>query len=128
MSSKKNKISISQAEAKILYILWDESPLDGKQIAQKILTESWSYVTIKTLINRLLNKGFLSYIKQGRRYLYQTTISKKQYLKSENQQFLQRMYEGSLSGLFASFSDHEKISKDELQEIKDIISQMENEL
>ena len=128
MSKKNNKQSISQSEAKILNILWDDSPLDGKQIAEKLKTTSWSFVTIKTLINRLLNKGFLSYEKEGRRYLYQSTISKKQYLKSENKQFLDRMYGGSISGLFASFSDHEKMSKDELEEIKSIISQMENDL
>lgn len=127
MSNKNNNQSISQAEAKILYILWDESPLDGKQIAEKLKTTSWSFVTVKTLINRLLNKGYLSFEKQGRRYMYQSTISKKQYLKTENKQFLSRMYNGSFSGLFASFSDHEKISKDDLQEIKEIISQMENE-
>ncbi len=128
MSKKNNKQSISQSEAKILNILWDDFPLDGKQIAEKLKTTSWSFVTIKTLINRLLNKGFLSYEKEGRRYLYQSTISKKQYLKSENKQFLDRMYGGSISGLFASFSDHEKMSKDELEEIKSIISQMENDL
>ena len=125
MSSKNNKKSISQSESKIMHILWQESPLDGKQIAEKLKSETWSFVTIKTLINRLLKKGYLSFEKNGRRYLYTTTISKKAYLKSENRQFLQRMYKGSFSGLFASFSDHEKISKDELNEIKQIISEME---
>jgi BlaI family penicillinase repressor len=127
MKDKSKSNSISDSEAKILHVLWKKSPLDGKQIAQKLNSETWSYVTIKTLINRLLNKGFLSFEKQGRRYLYQTTISKKDYLKTENKQFLDRIYGGSLSGLFASFSEHEKINKKELEEIKSIISQMENE-
>ena len=128
MSNENNNQSISQSEAKILYILWDDSPLDGKQIAEKLKTTSWSFVTVKTLINRLLNKGYLSFEKQGRRYLYQTTISKTDYLKSENKQFLDRIYGGSLSGLFASFSDQENISKDELDEIKQIISDLEKRL
>lgn len=127
MSNKNNNQSISQAEAKVLYILWDESPLDGKQIAEKLKTTSWSFVTVKTLINRLLNKGFLSFEKKGRRYLYQSTISKKQYLKTENKQFLDRIYGGSLSGLFASFSENEKISQSELKEIKQMINKMEQE-
>ena len=127
MSQKTNNQSISQSEAKILYVLWDESPLDGKQIAEKIKSETWSFVTIKTLINRLLKKGFLSYEKQGRRYLYQPTLSKSQYLKTENKQFLDRIYGGSLSGLFASFSEQEKISQNELEEIKQIIKKMEQE-
>ncbi len=116
---------ISKSEAKILQALWQKSPLDGKQIAAIISTESWSYVTVKTLINRLLKKGYLSFTKDGRRYLYRAEITKKQYLKNENTQFLQRLYAGSISNLMASFSEHEKISKDELAEIKQIIEQME---
>ena len=127
MTNKILKKSISESEAKILYVLWEKSPLEGMQIAERITNESWSFVTIKTLINRLLKKGFLSFTKQGRRYCYDTTITKSEYLENENKHFLQRMYNGSLSGLFASFSDHEKISKTELQEIKDIIKQMEGE-
>lgn len=122
-----NKKSISQSEAKILKVLWQSSPLDGKQIAEQLSHESWSYVTIKTLINRLLTKEYLSFVKEGRRYLYDATISKKDYLKSENKQFINSLYDGSLSNLFASFSEHEKISDNELQEIKDMIKQMENE-
>ena len=83
-----NKKSISQSEAKILKVLWQSSPLDGKQIAEQLSHESWSYVTIKTLINRLLTKEYLSFVKEGRRYLYDATISKKDYLKSENKQFI----------------------------------------
>lgn len=119
------KKSISKSEAIILKILWQESPLDGRQIAAFITSESWSYITVKTLINRLLNKGYLSYVKEGRKYLYRAEISKKQYLKHENKQFLQQMYAGSLSELIASFSQHEKISKTELAEIKQIITQIE---
>jgi predicted transcriptional regulator len=119
--------SISQSEAKILKVLWQSSPLDGKQIAENLSHESWSYVTIKTLINRLLKKDYLSFVKEGRRYLYDTKITKKDYLQNENKQFLNSLYDGSLSNLFASFSEHEKISDNELQEIKDMIKQMEKE-
>ncbi len=117
--------SISKSEAKVLQALWQKSPLDGKQIAALINAESWSYVTIKTLINRLLKKGHLSFTKDGRRYLYRAEISKKQYLENENTQFLQRLYAGSISSLIASFSEHEEISKSELDEIKLIIEKME---
>lgn len=125
MNKENNKKSISESEAKILHVLWSESPLDGKQIAGKLKHETWSFVTVKTLINRLLQKGFLSFEKQGRRYLYQTKISKKQYLKRENKQFIDRIYGGSLSGLFASFSENEKINQKDLNEIKQLIKKME---
>jgi len=124
MKDKKSN-SISQSEAEVLQVLWEKSPQDGKQIAANINNKSWSFVTVKTLINRLLKKGFLSYEKRGRAFLYSPTISEEDYLKRENKQFLNRLYGGSLSGLFASFSEQEEISPQELQDIKAIIKQME---
>ena len=123
----KKTYSISQSEAEVLHVLWKKSPQDGKQIAENINNKSWSFVTVKTLINRLLKKGFLSYEKQGRAFLYSPTISEEDYLKRENKQFLNRLYGGSLSGLFASFSEQEKISQKELEDIKAIIKQMEED-
>ena len=73
----------------------------------------------------MLKKGFLDFEKHGREYLYSTVISKEDYLKTENSNFIERMYNGSFSGLFASFSEQENISKKELDEIKQIIKQME---
>ncbi len=124
---KTNKIthSISQSEAKILYVLWNKQPMNGKEIAAQLKDEPWSFVTIKTLINRLLKKGYLSFEKQGRQYLYHTTITEKDYLKRENNSFIERMYQGSFSGLFAAFTQHENISEKELKEIKQMIKDME---
>jgi len=115
------------SEAKILAVLWQNQPLNGKQIAEELTEESWSYVTVKTLINRLLKKGFLNFEKQGRHYLYSTTLTKKDYLKRENKNFIERMYSGSFSGLFAAFTEHEHISEKELKEIKKMINEMEQD-
>jgi len=118
---------ISQSEAKILHVLWHDQPLNGKDIAKYLIKESWSLVTIKTLINRLLKKGYLSFEKHGRQYLYRPTITKKEYLKTENSNFIKRLYNGSFSGLFAAFSEQEKLSNKELEEIKKIIKKMEKD-
>ncbi len=125
MSKKSNK-KISPSEAKILHVLWQKQPVSSKQIAEQLINESWSLVTTKTLINRLLKKGYLSYEKKGRQYLYHSKITKENYLKIENNNFIKRLYNGSLSGLFASFSEHEKISREELDKIKLIIQQIED--
>ncbi len=123
----KNNNSISLSEAKVLGVLWKNQPMSGRQIADKLTDESWSYVTIKTLINRLLKKGFLSFEKEGRQYLYSATISQKDYLQKENKNFIERMYSGSFSGLFAAFTEYENISQQELKEIKKMINEMEKD-
>ncbi len=117
--------SISQSEAEVLKILWCNSPLDALQITTGINNPDWSPVTVKTLINRLLKKGYLGFSKQGRSYLYHPTITQKEYQQDENQSFITRMYNGKLSSLIAAFSNHENLNKNEIGEIRALLNSME---
>ena len=50
---------ISESEWKVMKILWDESPLTANQIVAALAgTTMWNHRTVKTLLNRLLNKCY----------------------------------------------------------------------
>jgi len=125
------KQDISQAELVIMKFLWDESPLTAKQINEQVQTrhheKQWRKATVKTLINRLLKKGYISYEQQGRRYLYQPSIKKDDYLATQNDRFLNDLYEGRLSHMLAAFSNHETLSEADIKDIKAFIHKLEKD-
>jgi|SRR5690606_6400207 len=120
---------ISQAELVVMKLLWDESPLTAKQINAQIqaqhIEKQWRKATVKTLINRLLKKGFIDFEQQGRRYLYRPTVKKSSYLATQNNRFLKDLYDGQLSHMLAAFSHHEKLTEAEIKEIKVLIANLE---
>ncbi len=67
-----NKLpQISEAEYEVMKVVWKYAPVNTNEITEKLLqTTSWSPKTIHTLIKRLVNKGALSYEKQGRVFVY----------------------------------------------------------
>ncbi len=118
--------TISQAELVIMKMLWAQSPLSAVQINEQIRDQNWRMATVKTLINRLLKKGFISYEQQGRTYYSQPVIEKSAYLEAQNESFLNDLYDGRLSDMLAAFTQQERLSRKEIEELKNIIDDMEH--
>jgi BlaI family transcriptional regulator, penicillinase repressor len=124
--SMKNK-TISPAELKVLIILWENSPLSASQIIEELEeVESWHNRTIKSLINRLLKKKAIGHKQDGNRYLYYPLLKKNEYLKTTSHGFIRRLFGGRISPLVAHFVKHEKISKEDMQELKNILEELES--
>lgn len=119
--------SVSEAESIILEILWLSAPLTANDIFARIDGQDWTMATVKTLINRLMKKGALLHEQQGRRYLYSPAIERQDFLKTQNQSFLHRFYQGKLGQLVAEFASNEKLDQNEISEIRAILDQMEDD-
>jgi len=121
-------VQISDSEKIIMDSLWDSSPKTAKQIIENLDQElNWSDKTAKTLINRLLKKEAINFNKQGREYLYYSLLDKEDYLESASDSFVNRVFNGSVSSLVAAFAKKEKLSKQELAELKQLIKEIEND-
>lgn len=121
---------ISQAELVIMKLLWQQAPRNAQQLYEAVNEQArdkqWRIATVKTLINRLLKKGMISYKQQGRTYLYQPMIDKQDYLAEQNESFLNDLYDGKLTAMMAAFTSQEQLSTDEIKEIKQMIEKLED--
>lgn len=62
---------ISEAEFEVMKIVWNHAPVSTNEITERLVkTTAWSPRTIQTLVRRLVNKGVLTYEKQGRVFVY----------------------------------------------------------
>lgn len=117
-------IQISEAEALVMEVLWQQHPLGADEICAALAEQQWQDATVKTLLNRLLNKGAVSAEKDGRRYLYAPLLMREQWLASESKGFLDRMFNGKVAPLVAHFSRHRKLSKADIAELKRLIEEL----
>ncbi|QZY53990.1 BlaI/MecI/CopY family transcriptional regulator [Crassaminicella profunda] len=120
----KNIPKISESEFEIMKLLWKNNPLTSNEIID-VLSEKmgWSHQTIKTFINRLLNKKVIGFEKSGRSYLYYPLFSYDDYVKVENKSFLQRIYDGALGTLFSKFLEEENLSQKEIEKLQKILEE-----
>jgi len=108
-------------------LLWQKSPQPAYDLA-KVLAESdgWDARTVKTLLARLVKKKALATEPYKNLYLYRPVIEEDEAIRPKLRQFLDQVFDGSVSNLLLHFSKHRKLSKAEVQEIKQIINQMED--
>ncbi|HFI2475932.1 TPA: BlaI/MecI/CopY family transcriptional regulator, partial [Streptococcus suis] len=61
------KREISLSEWQVMRVLWAENQLTSRQIVERLIDDmDWNDKTIKTLLNRLVKKGYVTVIVEGR--------------------------------------------------------------
>ena len=86
-------------------------------------TVGWQLGTIKTLLNRLLNKGPLQAHRDGRRYLYEPLVARDVWEQRESLSLLDRVFGGRLSPLVAHFSAQRKLSEEDAQALRRLLQE-----
>jgi BlaI family transcriptional regulator, penicillinase repressor len=118
-------MNISPAESAVMEVLWRKHPQSAEEIVAALQSKrSWQVPTIKTLLNRLLNKGVITATKAGRHYLYQPCVERDEYLFTESSDVIDRLFGGRVAPLVAHFSERRKLSKKDLEELKRLIEEM----
>jgi BlaI family transcriptional regulator, penicillinase repressor len=119
--------SISEAESVVLTVLWRSSPLATEAVVTALAGQQhWHESTVKTLLGRLLKKGAIKAEKEGRRYVYSPVLTREQWLSSESDGLLSRLFGGRVAPLVAHFSKHRKLSKKDIADLKRLIQELDH--
>ena len=113
---------ISESEQLVMKIIWSKNPATANHIVEALSkTTTWKPKTIKTLLNRLVNKGALGYRKSGREYHYYPLIEEDVFVKAESRSFLRRVFGGSMKPMLATMVENEDLSSEDIEELKHIL-------
>lgn len=117
---------LSEAEWHVLESLWADSPKVGSQIvADMEVRKGWSRSTTLTMLRRMTEKGLLACDDSGKMKTYISMVPREDAVKKETESFLDRVYQGSVSMLLNSFVKRQKLSDEEIKELREILDQAE---
>jgi len=120
-------VSISEAESVVMEVIWRTNPIATEDVIAALAhKEEWQEPTVKTLLNRLLKKGAISAQKNGRRYLYSPVLKREQWLAAESKGFLDRLFDGRVAPLVSHFSQHKKLSKKDIADLRRLIKELDD--
>ena len=116
---------ITAAESQIMDALWRRGALTADELVDDPgKPQGWGAATVKTLINRLLKKGALKSERIDGRVRYVAQVERADYVQSESQGLLDRLFEGSLTPLVAHFAERRKLKPDEIKRLKKLLEEM----
>jgi len=120
----KSMPKIAESEWEVMKVLWTQSPLSANQVVDALAdTKHWKPKTIKTLLNRLVQKKALGFKKDGRAYQYFPLVDEQQCVRTESRSFLERVYGGATIPMLAAFLENEELSPEEIADLKRILDQ-----
>jgi predicted transcriptional regulator len=124
--SKPINPAISEAESRVMQVLWQRAPQGAEEIADALHRETgWHENTVRTLLNRLVRKGAAEARRDGRRYLYSPRLTREAWQGSESRNLIERVFGGRLAPLLVHFSQHEKLSSRDVAELRRLVEQLE---
>lgn len=122
------KVHLSNSEWEIMNVLWEAPGTTITQIVAKLNEKKfWDKHTVITLLGRMEKKGAVSYERNGRAKEYYPVIPQSETVIQEAEQFLDRVFQGSLSLMVNSFLTNKAVKKEELDELYKMIEKAERE-
>ena len=114
---------ISETEWEVMKIVWSQGPCSAGQIITTLqqADASWHPRTAKAFLNRLVKKKVLGFSREGRAYVYRPLVRQEECADAASESFLERVFGGSLKPMLAHFVQRDKLSPDEIRELRRLL-------
>ncbi len=123
---KEDLYSLTPSEWLLMECLWEHSLCTGREAVDDLrLRAGWSRSTTLTMLRRMTNKGLIACDEAGAVLQYRPLVERDVAVQRETGHFLNRIYNGSVSMLVSAMAKEQRLSKSELEELREILRQVE---
>ena len=113
---------ISEAEWEVMKVLWENSPLTANEIVETLSKQTrWQRETIRTLINRLVQKKAVAFEKEGRQHHYYPVVAEAECVKAETRSLLRRLRVSAIEPMLAALVEEQRLSAEQISRLKEIL-------
>ena len=119
-------VKLFDSELKVMDVLWREGEVPARAVVDKLAqTMGYKSSTTYTLITRCIAKGAIERVEPG--YRCRALIAQDDVQASETDEFIDRIFNGSVDKLFSSLIKRKKISAQEFARLSALIDEAEAE-
>jgi predicted transcriptional regulator len=113
-------IKLFDSELKVMEIIWEKEPITAKELSLELnATIGWNKNTTYTIIKKLVDKEIIR--REEPNFVCTSMVKKAEIQSSETNSLIEKLYNGSKKKFFAAFLQNEKLTKDEIEELRDLI-------
>jgi len=116
------EIKVYDAEYRFMDIVWSNSPVKSNRLVELAREKlGWKKSTTYTVIRRLCERGII----ENKDTVVYALVDREQVLRAESEEHISKFYDGSLKLFFSTFLNKERLTADEIAELKKIIEECE---
>ena len=114
--------NLTPAEWSLMKVVWHLEHATVRQVHSLVYPETkWAYSTVKTMLDRLHEKGFLYLERIGPVKRFSPAVPKAQFLPKAVASFLDQVLDDSLAPLVAYITRSRDLTPDDIQELRRIL-------
>jgi BlaI family penicillinase repressor len=125
---KKSVVELTEAEWEIMKVVWEKEPCAAGTVQETLAkSRDRAYSTVKTIMDRMAEKGFLQIEKIRNLQLFRSCISQVDAKRGEFRRMLKRAFDGALTPMMQFLIEHEGLSKKQASELRRLVNKAEKE-
>ena len=117
-STKKFRKALSELEHLVMDFLWSHGPASAEQVREALApSRPMKDSTVRTILHRLEEKGYLTHRTEGRTYIYTGVEPPQDVAASAVRQIIDRFCGGSVEQLLVGLVNNDIVDERELQRL-----------
>jgi BlaI family transcriptional regulator, penicillinase repressor len=115
-------IRMGTVQLRIMRVLWNERKATAKRITEALSESSEiAHSTVQTLLRKLEAKGAITHEMENRTFVFRPIVAESEITRSAAQEFLDRVFSGSVAGLVAHLIEHEEVDQEDLKRLRELV-------
>ena len=116
---------LTPAEWKVMKIVWQRDACAARDVSQAAGDRyGWAVSTVKTILRRLVEKGYLKTTRVGNSFLYRPARGALKSLCGAADALLDNALDGTVAPLLAYMAQKGKLAPGELTELRNLLDQL----
>ena len=117
---------VSDTELAILNVLWDRAPVAVREIVETVYGQHSQslHTTVKSLLERLINKGYVTCDRTGFVHTFSATIDRERFVGGKIEQIADSVFGGQVAPILLSLVDRVRLNKKDREAIERILRKL----
>src|SRR5438046_2029831 len=118
----RSTVRLGKVQLEIMQILWERGQATARAITEALsLSRPIAHSTVQTLLRKMEAKGAVTHDVEDRTFVYRPLSQQAEIRQTAARDLLTRVFNGSVYGLMAHLLQHEPISREELQRLRQLV-------
>jgi len=116
-------VELTEAEWEIMKVVWAKEPCAAGTVQEELARDrDRAYSTIKTTMDRMVEKGFLRIERIRNLQLFSSRISAVEARRGEFRRMLKRAFDGALTPMMQFLIEHEGLSAEDVSQLRELVN------
>jgi predicted transcriptional regulator len=117
---------LGKVQLQIMQILWRRGSATAREITDELnFIKPTAHSTVQTLLRKMEEKGAVTHVAEDRTFIFRPAHEEFAVTTTATRDLLARLFNNSAYGLVSHLIQHEKISKQEMRQLRELIKESE---